>query len=68
MEKLPFGLLQLKILEKVEPKFMFDKLIEEFEKTKGEDQDRIHCITSKKKRDYVSLFIFIFVFVIYVLS
>ena len=37
MEKLPFGLLQLKILEKVEPKFMFDRLIEEFEKTKGED-------------------------------
>ena len=37
MEKLPCGLLQLKILEKVEPKFMFDRLIEEFEKTKGED-------------------------------
>ena len=37
MEKLPRGLLQLKNLEKVEPKFMFDRLIEEFEETKGED-------------------------------
>ncbi|RVW30629.1 putative disease resistance protein [Vitis vinifera] len=37
MKKLPRGLLQLKNLEKVEPKFMFDRLIEEFEETKGED-------------------------------
>ena len=38
MRKLPRGLLQLKHLEKVEPKSMFDKLIEQVEETVGEEE------------------------------
>ena len=37
LEKLPHGLLQLKNLEEVEPKWMYDQLMKEAEETKVED-------------------------------